>query len=324
MKHHSPLILLIMLHLILQGVLMRTFAQKNGEITFSNRMINPSDPSGMITEFKAGDPIYGMAFFDKSFAAAVGKASASKIPVEVFIYELKAPLYDYQEPSEMQLITGTLTVSGAALQKNYLPVDIVPAGDQVTAYGNPDLAYKKFGPKFDGPVKFAERLSQLEAGEHEIIVKLNANYEFFAEGRFKIKGDNYAAYQGMAETLNQSADNIKSQGTTMPKSARSDKPLEGEMIAAFKASQTYRDRVKGEVLRVVIIDPDWMIRRNQLTGVILHRYIRAAIAVKNSDGSCTLWQNVTFQQDYYGDKFQATKFDGIGDPLKLPCENVQK
>ena len=64
----------------------------------------------------------------------------------------------------------------------------------------------------------------------------------------------------------------------MPKSARSDKKLEKEMIAAFKSSQTYRDRVKGDVVRVVIVDPDWMMRRNQLTGIILHRYIRAAIA----------------------------------------------
>jgi len=67
----------------------------------------------------------------------------------------------------------------------------------------------------------------------------------------------------------------------MPKSDLIDKKLEAaEMITAFKASQTCQDRLKGQILRVIIIDPDWMIRRNQLTGVILHRYIRAAIAVK--------------------------------------------
>ena len=93
----------------------------------------------------------------------------------------------------------------------------------------------------------------------------------------------------------------------MPKAARSDKQLESEMISAFKASQTYKDRVKGEILRVVIIDPDWMIRRNKITGIILHRYIRAAIAVRNSDGTCTVWQNVTFQQDYVGDNFPKNK-----------------
>jgi hypothetical protein len=96
------------------------------------------------------------------------------------------------------------------------------------------------------------------------------------------------------------------------------------MIGALKSSKTYQERIKGEVIRVVIVDPDWMIRRNEITGVILHRYIRATIAVKNSDGTCTVWQLVTFQQDYVGNKYQKTRFDGVGDPYKIPCENVNK
>jgi len=32
------------------------------------------------------------------------------------------------------------------------------------------------------------------------------------------------------------------------------------MAAAFVASQTFQDRINGEVLRVVIIDPDSVIR----------------------------------------------------------------
>ena len=59
-------------------------------------------------------------------------------------------------------------------------------------------------------------------------------------------------------------------------------------------------------------------------GPIAERFCRAAIAVKNSDGTCTVWQNVTFQQDYVGNKFQKTRFDGIGDPFKIPCENLAK
>jgi hypothetical protein len=224
----------------------------------------------------------------------------------------------------MQLETGTLMLSGDALQQKYLPIDIIPGTDQLTAYGTEQLVYKKFGPKFAGPVKFAERMSQLEAGEHTIIVKLNCNYSFVAEGQFTITGDDFSVYSQMSNDLNELASNLKTQGAMMPKAARSDKELEAEMIAAFKASQTYKDRVKGEILRVVIIDPDWMIRRHELTGVILHRYIRAAIAVKNSDGTCTVWQLVTFQQDYVGDQFQPTRFDGIGDPYKIPCENVNK
>jgi len=303
---------------------MNASAQKAGGIVFSKKMIDPANPGESTTRFEAGDRIYSLASFDKSLLEIAGKESAKKVPVEVFIYELKAPLYDYQQPSEVQLETSALSVSGGALGKKHLPLDIVPGTDELTAYGGSELVYEKFGPKFYGPVKFAERLSQLEPGEHTIVVKLKCNYNVVAEGKFVIAGKNYPAYKQMAEELNRFASGEKTKGATMPKAARSDKGLEAEMADVFKNSQTYKDRVKGEILRVVIIDPDWMTRRNKLTGAILHRYIRAAIAVKNSDGTCTVWQNVTFQQDYAGGSFQKTKFDGIGDPYKIPCENVNK
>jgi hypothetical protein len=320
MKLNSFAIILI----ILFSVSMNAMAQESGKIVFSKSIINPSSPNALITEFKSGDNIYSVAFFDKSIKELSGSANKSKVIMETFIYELKQPLYDYQEPSEVQLETGSLTVSGAALENNYLTLDIIPAEDNMTAYGTSDLVYKKFGPKYDGPVKFAERFSKLDPGEHEIIVKVKCNYDVVAEGKFIIKGDDFTSYQNISKAINEAASNIKTQKTVMPKSARSDEKLESEMLEAFTNSQTYKDRVKGKVLKIVIIDPDWMTRRHPVTGIILHRYIRAAIAVKNSDDSCTLWNLVTFQQDYASNAFQKTKFDGIGDPVAIPCENVIK
>ena len=201
---------------------------------------------------------------------------------------------------------------------------LLPRTKDLTAYGNPELAYKKFGPKFAGPVKFAERIGKLQKGKHEIIVKIKCNYKVVSEGKFKIDGDDYAVYQTKSDEINSAASRLMTTAIVMPKPARKDQKLESEMLAAFKNSQTYRDRVKGEILRIVIIDPDWMTRRHRISGEILHRYIRAAIAVKNNDGTCTLWNLVTFQQDYVSNEFQPTKFDGVGDPVKIPCENVNK
>jgi len=298
--------------------------QESGKIIFSKKMINPSSPAELSTEFQAGDHIYAVAFFDKNILGLSGKSAAKSVNLEIFIYELKPPLYDYQQPSEVQLETSSLIVSGSALQNNYLFLDILPSSHRMTAYGNQELVYKQFGPKFYGPVQYAERLSRLKAGEHKIIVRVKCNYQPVSQGSFVIRGDDYTVYQKLSADLNQAASSLKTRGVVMPQPARSDQKLEAEMLKAFKASQTYRDRVKGKILKIVIIDPDWMIRRNRITGVILHRYIRADIAVKNSDGTCTLWKLVTFQQDYVGNRFQETKFDGIGDPIKIPCENVNK
>lgn len=300
------------------------FSQNPREIVFSKTAINPSSPAGLSTEFGAGDPVYAVAFFDQNLLELGGRSTAKKVNLEIFIYELKPPLYDYQQPSEEQLETSELTVSGAALQKKYLSLDIVPEIKNMTAYGNAELVYEKFGPKFYGPVKFAEQLGKLEPGKHTILVKVNCNYNLVAEGKFVIQGDGYSAYQKMSDDLNAAASGAKTKDVVMPPAALSDKKLEAEMISVLKASQTYKERIKGDILRIVIIDNDWTIRRHELSGAILHRYIRAAVAVKNSDNTCTLWKIVNFKQDYVGDKFQATKFDGVGDPLLMPCENVNK
>jgi hypothetical protein len=297
-------------------------AQTPGTIVFSSSRIDPAAPTGLSDRFEAGDTIYAVAYLEQALPALAGKPAASKVGTEFYLYELKQPLYDYQEPSEVQLEFVTPTFSGEALQRDHLSLDIVPDPAAMTAYGTPELSYRKFGPSFDGPVKLAAKLGRLEAGEHTIVAKLKCNYEVVAEGSFVLAGADYSAYTAASAELDAAAAGIQTRGTVMPPARMSDPGLEEEMIAAFEASQTYRDRVKGEVKRLVIIDPDWTIRRHEISGAILHRYIRAAIAVQNADGSCTLWNLVTFQQDFVGDAFQQTRFDGVGDPVAIPCEKV--
>lgn len=300
------------------------FPQSSGEIIFSNKLMDPNKPANLSAKFNAGDNIYSVAFLPNSITTLNGKKNSKTVNVEVFLYELKKPLYDYQQPFEEQIEYSDLKVSGDALSNKYLMVDIVPNTQEITAYGNKDLFYEKFGGDFYGPVKYAKGLAKLSAGDHTIIVRININYSPVAEGKFTISGSDFTAYDELAEQLNSAADNIKTKDAVMPKTEMSDKKLEAEMISVIKSSNTYKDRIKGEIIRLVIIDPDWTIRRNELTGVILHRYIRATIAVKNADGTCTVWKLVTFQQDYVGNKFGKTKFDGVGDQFNIPCENVNK
>jgi hypothetical protein len=297
-------------------------AQDPGTICFSTHMIDPAAPSDCSDQFEAGDHIYAVAYLDQVLPAYMNRNPGTTVGTEVFLYELKPPLYDYQDPSEVQLEFGSLTVSGEALSHEYLSIDIVPDPADMTAYGTPDLSYKKFGDSFDGPVKYAAKLGQLEPGDHTIVVKLKCNYNVVAEGTFTLSGEDFGSLAAVSADINAAAQGLKTRSTEMPKAKMSDSALEAEMIAAFEASQTYQDRIGGEVQRIVIIDPDWMIRRNDLTGAILHRYIRAAIAVKNADGSCTLWNLVTFQQDYVSEAFQKTRFDGVGDPVPIPCDKV--
>jgi len=297
------------------------YPQNSGEIIFSNKLIDPIKPENLSSSFNAGDNIYSVAYLPKT-VAALRNQNSKYVDVEVFIYELKPPLYDYQQPFEEQIDFSNLKVSGDALSNKYVLLDIVPATESITAYTE-NLAYEKFGKEFYGPVKFAQALGRLTPGDHTIVVKISINYESVAEGKFTINGNDFSSYNYIAKNLNEAADYLKYKDAGFPKSAMNDKKLESEMIAALKNSQTYNDRIKGEVIKLVIIDPDWIIRRNEVTGIILHRYIRATAAVKNSDGTCTVWQLITFQQDYVSNKFGKTKFDGVGDPYRIPCENIK-
>ncbi|MBI5470754.1 MAG: hypothetical protein HY961_00270 [Ignavibacteriae bacterium] len=298
-------------------------SQTEGKIIFSNQLIDPAKPEKTLQEFKAGDPIYAMAFVPKSFAAIIKNETAKKTSVEIFLYVIKPPLYSYQQPSENQLVFSTLWISGKAMQNTKLPLDIVPQASSMTAYGTSDLTYTKFGQQFDGPVKFAEALSGLERGKHTIMVKLNCNYESVAEGQFTIEGTDFSVYKNLSDKLNAAAAGIQTQSATVPKPAMTDAKLEAEMLDALKSSQTFKTRMQGAVLKLVITDPDWSIRRHEISGAILHRYIRAAVAVKEGGGTCRVWPLVTFQQDYVGNRFQKAKFDGVGDPYQIPCENVK-
>ena len=305
-------------------ITLNLYSQKPGEVIFSNRLLDANHPVNLTGQFQSGEHIYAVAYLPNDIASLSGKDEPKKVDIEIFLYELQPPLYDYQQPQEVQMEFSTLHVSGDALLDKYLLVDIAPNKEETTAYGNKDLVYDKFGKDYYGPVKYAQSIAKLSAGERTIIVKVNINYQFVAEGKFIIKGDDFSFYKKLAKELNEAADVLKMKDAVMPKAAMTDKKLESEMIAALKNSQTFKNRIKGEVLRLIIVDPDWYIRRNEFTGIILHRYIRGAAAVKNADGTCTVWPLITFQQDYVSNKFQKTKFDGVGDPYKIPCENVKK
>jgi hypothetical protein len=319
-RYSLAVVLLVVLAMLLPTL---AEAQKPGEIVFAKNMINPASPAGLTTEFKAGDPIYAVAYVPSSFAKLAKAPDAKKLDIEVFLFNIQKPKYDYQEPQEMQLSFSNVKISGNAIQQTYLPVDIVPVPGKMTAYGSAEISYAKFGQKFDGPVRFAEDLSKLEGGKQTIKVTVKCNYEVVAEGKFTIEGSDFSGYAQQSVDVNKAASGIQTASATMPKAAKSDKGLEAEMISALKASQTYKDRMQGQIMKLVIIDADWYIRRHELTGVILHRYIRAAVAIKDASGKCTVWQNVTFQQDYVSNKFQRTRFDGVGDPYAIPCENIK-
>jgi hypothetical protein len=320
MKRYFRLALVLVAMVLLP---LSAYAQKAGQIVFSSQMIDPANPTNLTKSFKAGDAIYSVAYVQDNFLKLCNSPNAKKLETGFFIYEVKPPLYSYQEPQESQIAYSTVWLSGGTMQNKSLPLDIAPKPDKMTAYGNPEITYTKFGKNFEGPVGYTEALAKLESGKHTLRVRYQCNYQVVAEGEITIDGSDYSSYAQLSEAINAAAGSIQTKNAGMPKVAMTDKKLEAEMITALKNSQTFKSRMEGQILKLIITDPEWYIRRHEISGAILHRYIRAAVAIKDKSGKCTVWPNVTFQQDYIGNKFQKSRFDGVGDPYEIPCENVK-
>ncbi len=302
-------------------------AQSPGEIVFSSSPVDPLNPANLKQSFTTGEHIYAVAYLPQTVGDYYSHvAPEKKVNLELFLYSVKPPLYSYQtQDREEQLTYANIILSGTLKNNKYLVVDLVPDPATTKVYASPEFTYKVFGKKWDGPASFAEVLASLEDSENVIKVVLKLYYNDAATGKFTLSGGNYGVYAGMAKQLNDGAADAGARSAVFPKAEKSDQALESRMITALKNSNDWKNgRLDAtEVLRIAIYDKDWYIRRHEISGAILHRYIRAAVAVKGKTGQCGYYI-VTYQEDYAGGKFQPLKYDGAGDRHAISCENIGK
>jgi hypothetical protein len=295
-------------------------------IIFSSFPIDPDNKGESMKKFSADDNVYALALLPKAVKQYFSNVkSDSKLDVEIFLYSVKISPYEWiKEPVTEQLSYSGMKISGSLIENSYLIIDILPAPESTNAYGFDEVSYKKFGQKFDGPALFAEELSKkLEPGDNVIEVLIKLNYEDVAKGRFLVTGSDFGIYSNLADKLNETGAGAGMKNARLPKAERNDATMEKQMIAAVKSSNAWTNKRLDatDIIKVNIYDADWHIRRHQISGAILHRYIRAAMAVKTQSGECAYYI-ITFQEDYVGGKFQPMKYDGAGDKVMMDCTNV--
>lgn len=280
-----------------------------GNIVFSRTPIPPDKPEKLTNSFQAGDAVYAVVYPKKSFEEMSGGRS--------MYLEFKCFLdgkYNSAGSYSVKLKKG-------ALKRKNLVLDLSPKAEKMTAYTDKDVEYKsefeKYG-KRAGPMKFTKFLSTLKPGKHTI--KLTAyRYGDMAVGTFTISGDDY---KKPYEKRFQELDDASTAGKSMPEAKMDDPKLETAMYKALKNSQVKEAR-DGEVLQIVIMDPDWHIERHKISGAVLGRHIRAMTAIQETNGPCWMWR-FTFRQDFIGNEFQPVKVDGVYEREKIKKSNVKK
>ncbi len=298
-------------------------SQNAGEVIFSASPISVQQPENLKNEFASGDKIYAIAYLPQTVKELYPNALPNeKLQVEIYIYEITPPLYEYQSPMETQLAYAAMRIDGSLKNSSQLEIDLVPDPSETSAYGNPEIIYNKFGKKYEGPVDFANALALLTPGMHQIKVVVHCYYSPVAEGKFTLKGNDFGAYATLANQINEAALNAGAASAQFPKAVITDAAREAQMVAAVKNSNDWKSGFidATEVLKTAITY-DWEIRLHEISGAILHRNCIAAMAVKTKSGECAYYK-VTFQEDYVGSKFQPLKYDGIGDKTAIKCENL--
>jgi len=301
----------------LADIVMNAANPGENTIVFSKTPINPLNPQNLTRSFVAGDYIYGLALFPKSVSEMAHQDDPYKLEIMIS-YEMGE---DFSN-------TTTGTLSADAVQRNYIAFEFVANPETVIeSYTNPDFKFKKYPnpPACDGPIRVADDMRQWPSGKHTVSLKMHLNYQPVITGEFTIEGNDFSVYKDIRDQIIAAADRGAAASATMPVAKMNDKETEAQMLTAFKNSNDWKTgRIKAkETLKIAIVDPDWTIRRHEITGAVLHRYIRAAIAVKTSDGQCGIYRLVTFQQDYTSGQFQPLKYDGAGDFTPVDCANIK-
>lgn len=88
--------------------------------------------------------------------------------------------------------------------------------------------------------------------------------------------------------------------------------------------QSFEDAGWNEtILKIHLLDRDWKAIRNDITGVLEARTIRAAIASKDKTGAYTLYNYFTIQQDYLGNSFSSQAKIIYHESTEILPENIK-
>jgi len=103
----------------------------------------------------------------------------------------------------------------------------------------------------------------------------------------------------------------------VPSAVRRDAGMETQFRNAFNA-QGWNETI----YKINLLDTDWHIERNSLTGVIIGRYQTASMTTKNANGDCLLY-SFTIMQEYNGSSYQSTAKRYGHLSSYMSCDNAQ-
>ena len=121
-----------------------------------------------------------------------------------------------------------------------------------------------------------------------------------------------------AQNVVNNIDKIKS--TKLPTPVIKDATLEKMFVDAF--NKKFKEEYKGTAIKAIMLQSDWQIERNQLTGIVTGRIRQGAVVYKGLDGKCYLISIMHLYLGYIGNTSQQAQATYAQDGQEMLCENA--
>lgn len=300
--------------------------QVGGRMVFSTSPINPANPANLTNDFKAGEPIYGALLLkgslrefvtDQSIHDSTRGFSVTRPGVAVDFQIDDMPLYDGTTSFVFQLEEKEGALEAVPMD-NFLIFDVSPAAANAKTYQYAKMHFpllsavgRANNKAKAGAQYYSFHLGKLKPGSHTVTFTVTGKTKIV--GNLRISGDDFAFYKRAADAL----DSVAAANTALPRSQWNDP------VVARSVTAAYRKQPGEQILRTILVSPDWFIQRNSL-GLIIHRGLFAVLVTKAADGKCYM-QREYFKQFYRGRGYGPTQQDGRSETRQaLPCTNIPR
>ncbi|MBL7700842.1 MAG: hypothetical protein JNM14_01210 [Ferruginibacter sp.] len=259
--------------------------------------------SSIKTAFKTGDYIYGTAYLGVNAKDAMGSNTNLRVRISI--------------DGGTAIWGGDLSyieVPVAVQNKSYIQFALLPDAQWLKDNYAPYLAEENWTISY-----FMDELARSGDISHEITCELIFPGSKIDDFESKFSYD-LGGGSGAVKTLATKLHSELMDSRQLPKAGMSNPALESQMLAVMQKLPGWSEKFN----KAIITSSNWTIKKNDLTGVILYRYISVTGTCKNVDGIC-FTQEFTFRQDYTGggNYESAPKYNSYGGKREIGCDKIK-
>lgn len=253
-------------------------------------------------EFKTGDAIFGTAYLSNPAKQIMN--GNDHLPVRIRVDNGTAIW-----GGDLSYIILPL----AAQEKAVIQFALVPDQDWFNKEYAPYISRENW--------TYSYLLDEL-AGSGDISHTITCELMFPTNVQDDIKGGLTLDLGGGSEAIKALSTKLHDQlmaSRTLPKAGMTNAGLQQQMLNAAN-NLGWKDHFE----KVIITSSAWAVKKNELTGAILYRYVNAVCTTKSYDGKC-YYQEFSFSQDYTGGgNYSSTvKFNGYGSKREIGCDKIK-